>query len=79
MTLAKTAILSHRSPADLAGIIDPSIAAAFNVECADALFQSDLDREKRMYEATGLQVASNMITGGQPSQPGASGPIRLDA
>lgn len=79
MTLAKTAILSHKAPAELAGIVDPSIATAFNVECADALLQFDLDREKRMYEAMGLQVTANAVTGGGSSQPERNGPIPLDA
>lgn len=64
MTLAKTAILSSKSPSDLAGIEDPAIAFAFNIECADVLnaweMEREFEREKRQIEALGGSITSGL-------------------
>lgn len=54
------------------GILDPSIALAFDFECEDILFQSEqereFEREKRQLELlTGQAITSSL--GGSPQAP----------
>jgi len=67
MALVKTASLSNKPPSELIGLDDPDIAFAFNMECADVLYQSELDREqeqaKMMIEMTGLGQMTTAIGG----------------
>ena len=68
MTLAVTASKFNSRPSELAGIDDPAIAFAFDVECADVLFQSELDREteqvKAMIEMSGVGQLTTAMSGG---------------
>lgn len=65
-----TASKFNRLPSELVGIADPEIAFAFNVECAEILLQSDLDREaekeQRQIEAMGEGMLTNALTGRSP-------------
>lgn len=71
ITLAKTALLCSRSPADLAGIEDQEIAFAFNVECADILNQWEMDREVERFAALAEQSVVGAF-GGSPQSRGNS-------
>lgn len=64
MALAVTASKFNRLPSELVGIEDREVAFSFNVECADVLFQSELDRETRMFEMMGLGQLNSAFGGG---------------
>lgn len=55
------------------GILDPDVAFAFNMECAEILLIDDQERENRLYEALGLQAVTQSLTGGQRTAPLNSG------
>lgn len=60
ITLAKTAQLCSQPCSELVGIVDDSVALAFNVDCANQLYQweSEIEdeREMRRLEAMGMQT-----------------------
>jgi len=64
MALAVTANKFNRLPSELVGIEDREVAFPFNVECADVLFQSELDREVRMFEMLGVGTLNSALGGG---------------
>lgn len=63
--MAKTAEASKVSPAELAGIQDPDVAFAFNIECAEIAQEDANKREARMFEAFGMGSVTQAL-GGQP-------------
>ena len=63
MSLAVTASKFNKLPSELAGILDPSIAFAFDVECAWILFQADLERESKYYEAMATGLVGSSLSG----------------
>lgn len=75
MTLAVTASKFNKLPSELMGIRDETIALAFDIECADVLFQAELDREtereKRQIEMLTGQVMNSAL-GGSPVPQGTN-------
>lgn len=72
MALAVTANKFNKLPSELVGIEELEIALPFNIECADVLFQSELDREVRMAEMFGLGQLERAFGGGAPPGSGAA-------
>lgn len=72
ITLAKTARLCNQSPSELLGIVDDSVAIAFNVDCVSQLHQWEMEiedeRELRRLEALGIETITR-ATGLLPHGP----------
>lgn len=59
-----TARFCNKSFAEFAGIADESIAQAFNIECAEILYEAELNRETARLEALTAGAVSNAFGGG---------------
>lgn len=64
--MAVTARFCNKSFAEFAGIADESIAQAFNIECAEILYEAEINRETARLEALTVGVVSNAFGGGKP-------------
>lgn len=59
--LAVTANRFNRRASELLGILDDTIALAFDVECAQVLHDDDNERQEAMLAAMGLSVATSQL------------------
>ena len=63
LALAHTAKASNRPCSSLLGIEDESVALAFDMECAEVMFEQEQEQELRRFEMfTGASV-SRVMTG----------------
>lgn len=60
--LAVTARASSRRASELIGIIDDSVALAFDMECAEVLYQMEIEREAKLLEAMVGGAALNQLS-----------------
>lgn len=67
LTLAVTASRFNKRPSKLVGLLDPSVALAFDVECAEVLFENEIERENKRFEALAGVPAVGML-GGKKSE-----------
>lgn len=58
-----TASRFNKLPSEIAGIVDPSIAQAFDIECADVLFQWELDQEEARTRRQTELLAGEVVMG----------------
>ena len=63
LALAHTAKASNRPCSSLLGIQDESVALAFDMECAEVLFEFEQERELQRFELLTGATVSRVMTG----------------
>ena len=63
LALAHTAKASNRPCSSLLGIEDESVALAFDMECAEVMFEQEQEQELRRFEMFTAASVSRVMTG----------------
>lgn len=66
ITLTKTAQLTNKSPSEFARIEDREVADAFDIECAEILFEYEFKREDERFA---LMMGQSILTGMNEQRP----------